>query len=155
MVAPYLYQGQIKDLLWRYKFGHGRAAAELMAREVMIQLTANYDLVTFVPTAGRRRRQRGYDQAQLLAKAVARRLGRPCRPLLKRQGQARQVGATRKQRLIQAQKSYSYAGPDLTDQQVLLVDDVISTGATVTACADLLLANGAAQVDIAAFAIKS
>jgi predicted amidophosphoribosyltransferase len=100
------------------------------------------DVITWAPTSGTRRRLRGYDQAELLAAAVARNLGLPCRPLLTRITGPPQTGRARDER---------HAGPGFRaapcrEWRVLVVDDVVTTGATLTSAATALRASGAVDV---------
>ena len=100
-------------------------------------------LITWAPTTAKARRERGFDQAELLAKAVARRLGLRARPMLRRVGAATQHGRSRSQRL---------GGPRFLASAVpaaaalLVVDDVLTTGATLTSAAEALRGAGAAEV---------
>jgi predicted amidophosphoribosyltransferase len=103
-----------------------------------------------VPLHPRRRRQRGYNQAERLAAAVARRTGLELADCLERRGPAaaRQVGRGRADRL---------AGPEIeaarpVPRRVLLVDDVCTTGATLAACAAALRANGTTSVSALVYA---
>lgn len=132
----------VADLKYRNRRGKlGQMATELAA-EVP---GGPYDVVTWAPTSRTRARTRGYDQAQLLADAVARRLGTPSRRLLARRGDsAPQVGRTRAQRLVAP--AFDARCPH--GARVLLVDDVVTTGATVAAAAAALLAAGATLVDV-------
>jgi predicted amidophosphoribosyltransferase len=132
----------VADLKYRNRRGRlGRLATELAA-EVP---GGPYDVVTWAPTSRRRARTRGYDQAQLLAGAVARRLGAPHRRLLTRRGDpAPQVGRSRAQRLV----APTFVARCPAGARVLLVDDVVTTGATVSAAAAALLEAGAALVDV-------
>lgn len=103
-----------------------------------------------VPTATGRVRQRGYDQALLLTKELSRHTGLPYRKLLTRRGQAHQVGAdrtTRKQQLAGA-----YAAKSAKGLRVVLIDDVMTTGATLEAAASVLQKAGASQIDALTFA---
>lgn len=99
-------------------------------------------VVTWAPTSPERRRRRGFDQAELLAQALARRWGRPCRPLLRREPGPPQAGRSR----IERRAHPGFAALRPVPRRVLLVDDVATTGATLTAAARALRRAGAAEV---------
>lgn len=99
-------------------------------------------LVTWAPTGLARRRDRGFDQAELLAKAVARRLDLPCRALLTRTGGAPQAGRTASARRANPAFRARISVPGA----VLVIDDVVTTGATVSAAARALRRGGATHV---------
>ncbi len=153
VIAPCSYQEVAATLVASLKFKHARAAAKAMSREMAAYTDASYYGVTFVPTAKKRVRQRGYDQAELLARSLAHELKLPCYRLLHRTGSSRQVGSSRQQRQKQAAMSYK-CNANLSGKQILLVDDVISTGATVYACSKLLRRQGAKHVDVVVFALR-
>lgn len=143
--ACFAYDGVGRELVARLKYRNARSTLPWLAAE-MARLAAPVGaaVVTWVPTTGARRRARGFDQGRLLAVAVARRLGVPCRPLLRRLPGPAQTGAARAARL---------AGPRLVPRRrravpatVLLVDDVVTTGATLAAAARVLEAAGARSV---------
>jgi predicted amidophosphoribosyltransferase len=98
--------------------------------------------VTWAPTGAARRRARGYDQAELLARALARRWDRPCRSLLRRQPGPAQSGRTAGERW--ANPVFDPVGR--VAPAVVLVDDVATTGATLTAAARALRAAGAHRI---------
>jgi predicted amidophosphoribosyltransferase len=99
-------------------------------------------VVTWAPTSASRRRARGYDHAELLARALGRRWGLPCRGLLRRRPGPAQAGQPAGQR--RAHVGFE-AGREVPSS-VLLVDDVATTGATLTAAARALRGAGAAEV---------
>ncbi len=107
------------------------------------------EMVIWVPASGRGRRRRGYDQGRLLARAVAARLGVPARPLLVRADGGGGADRGRAARL---------AGPRLRARSrppshCLLVDDVVTTGASMAAASVALRRAGAVRVDAAALAV--
>jgi len=105
-------------------------------------------IVVPLPTAAKRVRQRGYDQAVLLGQAIARSRGLSARQVLERVQSTRQLGANRVQRHKQSAKMFCIAPDvDVHGAKILLVDDVCTTGATLTAAARLLRQAGAVQVD--------
>ena len=114
------------------------------------------DAITWVPLSRERLAVRGYDQARSLARAVAPRIGVPAEGLLRRVGdpgpQARRGGAARREAMRGV-----FAPADGVSGRVLLLDDVLTTGATAAACAEALLAGGASSVGLltAARAVSS
>ena len=112
------------------------------------------DVVTWVPLARRRRAERGYDQAKAIAVALGHRLELPAVRLLRRPvatgPQTSRTGAERRTAMAGA-----FAAVRACPARVLLVDDVLTTGATVAACADALLGAGAREVHVAAAARAS
>jgi ComF family protein len=147
-----LYDGVAKDLLWKLKSGGAQEASRQMAA-LMAPLVGSVLVITHVPTATSRVRQRGYDQARLLARNLARETRSPRATLLVRTGQAHQVGASRAVRLQQLTDAFRpRSGWQIRGAHILLVDDVLTTGATFEAAARVLLAAGAARVDAIAFA---
>jgi ComF family protein len=109
-------------------------------------------LVVPVPTATGRVRRRGYDQARLLARDLSRRTGLPRIDCLARSGQTHQVGAGRERRLEQLRQAFRVrrAGA-VCGRRILLVDDVVTTGASLESSARALLAAGAGRVEAITF----
>jgi predicted amidophosphoribosyltransferase len=99
-------------------------------------------VVTWAPTGGNRRRRRGFDHAELLARAVARRQGLPVGALLRRRPGPAQAGRSREERRFNP----VFAAARRCARPVLLVDDVATTGATLSAAAEALRAAGAPAV---------
>jgi ComF family protein len=143
------------ELVKALKFEQKRSTALAMAKLIDDGLPyfASAPLVTYVPTAPSRRRERGFDHAQLIAKELAKLRGWHLATLLKRQSKIRQIGANRKIRRSQLKDAFRAVNANLIkNNNILLVDDVVTTGATIEACAKVLLRAGAPTVDSAVFA---
>jgi ComF family protein len=152
------HDGLARDLLSAYKFGHQRAASRIIAK-LMAQTLAKsrQDAISCVivpiPTATSRVRQRGFDYTALLARRLSLELKTPYAPALRRLGQTRQLGAKREHRLAQLSGSFSVKDPKaIGGQNILLIDDVVTTGGTIIAAAQALRRAGAARVDALLFA---
>lgn len=155
------YTTAAKAAVWRLKFQRAQAVAATMA-SVMARSAPLPDprlrqriIVAPAPTATSRRRTRGYDQAMLLARAYAKLTGLPYASLLQRLGEQRQLGADRQQRRTQLRHAFQVglaARRRLTGCHIILIDDVVTTGATLDAAAAVLLAAGARSVEAVTFA---
>ena len=150
------YEGGLQTAIRRAKFGGeaaiwrwmGQALAEAAAQTPW---TGGIDAVTPVPSTRRARFARGFNPAMLLARPVAGRLGRPLLHALRRQDRGvPQVGLGRSARLANVEGAFRAGQPDLfSGRRILLIDDVMTTGATVSACARAFMEAGAASVDVA------
>ena len=141
------YDGAIKDLILGLKFHRSISAAETGAELILRQglPTEQVDLVTAVPISPARYRERGYNQAELIAKTVARTLGKPYRSTMIRSSSDHQLGKSRRDRLYSVQGSF-VATKNLKGLKVLIVDDVLTTGATLNESALVLRSAGAGRV---------
>jgi competence protein ComFC len=146
-----LYDGVMKKLLRELKFGRTRklhaflgnlAYGGLAGRDV------SADLITWVPMNPKKRRDRGFNQSELIARVVSKRTGIPCRRLLsERRGAGKQRELGLRDRFINILGRYEAAsGARLSGQSVLLVDDIFTTGATINECARQLRNAGARSV---------
>ncbi len=137
--------------LHRFKYqGWRRLAAplaQLLAERVVIEGLAA-TLVLAVPLHADRRRQRGFNQAELLAGELKRRLGLHSPPgrLVRVRATAPQVGSDRLRRWENVREAFAWQGVPLEGRPLLLVDDVATTGATLEACAAALRSAGAGPV---------
>lgn len=147
------YTGRVRDVLLGFKYQNRRRVAAhvagLLARGLG-RAADHVDVVTWAPTSARRRRDRGFDQAELIARAVAAHLGLPCRRLLERDGANEpQTGRSRRDRL--AGPAFR-ASPKVAGRRVLVIDDIVTTGATLQSAAAALQRAGARHVGLAAVA---
>lgn len=152
-LSPLLYEGVVAHSIRRYKFS-GRACyhtayGPLLRFCLTEHLDLPPDLITWAPLSRLRQYRRGYDQAQLLAQEAASLYGqRPVRLLRKVRNTRPQSSLSPEERKLNAQDVYQLApnAPEIAGKRILLVDDVITTGSTLSACADVLLDAGAAEV---------
>jgi len=145
--APFLYGGPVAEVIRALKFRGWSSLARGLAGAMAAVWSEDAEVVTWVPLSRGRRRERGFDQAELLARHVARRLGRPCAGLLRRPAdtpaQARLGGEERRRLLREA-----FVARRRPPRSVLLVDDVLTTGATAAACARALRRAGVERVGV-------
>ena len=143
-VAALDYDGPGAVVVAGIKYRNERAllgwAAEAIVSAVGLEL--GLQVVTWAPTTARRRRERGFDQAELLARRVARLSRLPARRLLRRGPGSHQTGRSRHDRL--SGPRFDPVGPGWSS--VLIVDDVWTTGATLTSAATALREGGASVV---------
>lgn len=158
--ALWYYESSVRESLLRYKFGNARAYAESYGRLLGEKLAAEgaaFDVLTWVPVSAKRRRKRGYDQVELLAKALGRAMGTaPVRTLRKIRDNPPQSGiqddAARRANVKGVYRTVAPEG--FAGKRVLLVDDIITTGATVSEAARELRTAGAKEVICAAVAAR-
>jgi predicted amidophosphoribosyltransferase len=157
--AAFAYEGVAREVVARVKYRGARAAVPWLAEAMVAALPAStraiprLEVVTWAPTSRERRRRRGFDPAELLARAVARRLRARCVGLLERVPGPPQTGRTGADRRRGPRYTSCRVGY-LTPTAVLLVDDVTTTGATLTA-ASAALRDGGARVVVAITAART
>ena len=157
--AVWYYKGNIRKSLHRYKFRNARHYAPAYGRFVAMKLMQEhpdgFDILTWVPVSRWRKFTRGYDQVELLAAAVGKELGmNPVRTLVKirnNRPQSRIAGAAKRRANVLG--VYRVENSEmLTGKRVLLLDDIVTTGATAGECARVLLTCGAKEVHLGCIA---
>ena len=145
------YEGPIEPVVHRFKYeGWRRLAAplaQLVAERLAVEgLAARW--VVAVPLHPVRQRQRGFNQAELLARELRKRmvLSAPAGQLVRTRATPPQVGRDRLRRFDNVKDAFAWRGAGLEGESILLVDDVATTGATLDACASVLRAAGSGPV---------
>lgn len=141
-------------LIKRFKFERLKEAHKVLANvldQIVSYLPAD-TVVVPIPTAHNHIRQRGYDHALLIAREFAKQRRLSFATPLFRLKDVRQVGSNKFERLAQAKSSIAIKGTDFSGKHILLVDDVCTTGATLSASAKLLRDAGAVKVQAAVIA---
>jgi len=151
-----VYGGALRDLVHLLKYQGmtplagrlGMLMLEATQRPDCAQAYAACDAVVALPLDPERRRQRGYNQAELLAREVAGGLRLPLWPEACRRirSTSPQAGLSRPQRHANVKGAFSAEAARVADKTILLVDDVMTTGATLSACARALFQAGASRI---------
>ena len=138
-VTSFLYEGKVREAILRFKFRGRRDYAPALGRVLAGTLRQKADLrgayLVPVPVSKRRLRERGYNQALLLAREAARELGIPCRELLEKTVDNRaQHELQRADRQVNARNVYRVKKGNAIPGAVILIDDVVTTGNTLAEC---------------------
>jgi len=160
VAVPLYYEGLARDAVLRFKF-HGmqeyaRQFALWMAQRVRAEMPGTYDVVSWVPCSKRRKWTRGFDQAELLAKEVAKQLDVPCICTLTKvrhtpkQSKIRDA-ARRRANVLGAYKTAD--AQTVVGKRILLVDDILTTGATLSECGKTLRLAGSGELVCAVAAV--
>ncbi len=158
--AVWYYEESVRDSLLRYKFSNRRSYAKnygrLLAMKLQREYPEGFDVLTWIPISRLRRLRRGYDQVELLAKAVGRELGMEPQPLLKKirnNPPQSTLGDYSRRRanvlgIYRAQNEETIKG-----KRILLLDDILTTGATAGEASRVLLTAGAEEVHCGVIAV--
>jgi len=156
VIAALAFSGPARAVMLGFKYRNRRQLAHHLAGLLVNRLVAggvrpaDFDVVTWAPTSTHRRRQRGFDQAELVARRVAGQLGLPCRRLLERDRAS--VAQTGRHRVERLHGPVFRGRPSVGGQRVLVIDDVVTTGSTLRSAAAALHTAGARAVQRAAVA---
>jgi len=156
--VPFVYKDKVRSAILRFKFGNRQASGKTLAAYIFLKIRAlegqRPDLITFVPMHFIRRGMRGYNQAELLARALGKMMHVPVKPTLRKTKhilpQSKLGG---RERQIAPRDVYKRRkGADVAGKKILLLDDVITTGTTLDICARVLKTAGADTVEVATVA---
>lgn len=157
--AVWYYESSVRGSLLRFKFRGARGYAASYGRLLAMRLTQQYpegfDVLTWIPVSRLRKLRRGYDQVELLARAVGRELDMIPAPALKKVRHNRQQSRITEpaQRRANVLGVYRVTNPDaIRGKRILLLDDILTTGATASEAGRVLLTAGAKEVHCAAVA---
>lgn len=159
-VSPLYYEGNVRESLLRFKFGHLSAYADVYARYMAKCIDENQiscDIITWVPLSRKRLRERGYDQAKLMADELSRLCGISCCRLLKKTRNNPAQSGTGSAEKRRANVSGVYTAVDtekIRGKSILIVDDIVTTGATLSECGRMLMSAGAGEVKAVTVARK-
>ena len=157
--APFYYEEPVRQGMLAYKFrnapSRGKVFGRMIGEDLLRRGIDGFDLISWVPLSAKRHRRRGYDQARLLAEAAAETLGTAAVPLLRK---VRDVSPQSRLRTPEERRAnisgcYVVRSADaVRGKRILLIDDIITTGSTLSECARMLLTAGAVSVRGAALA---
>ena len=159
--VPLRYEGVVREAVLRFKFRGAQSAAEgfgaLLTQCVVEELSGEFDVVTYAPVSKKRLRTRGYDQARLIACETAKLWKtKPLTLLRKTRDNPPQSGFGAEERRGNVVGVYEAANAGaLKNARILLIDDIVTTGSTLSECARVLKAAGARSVVCACLASAS
>lgn len=157
--SPLWYQGDVRESIHRYKFdnrsGYAKTYGYLVAQCVSDHLSDRFDLITWVPISSKRLKKRGYDQAKLLAMAAALNLNHVAEETLRKVRNTDAQSGIKDDSARRANVLGAYEAIDpafVAGKRILLIDDVVTTGSTLSECARVLRTCGAKDVVCASLA---
>ena len=156
--TPLYYEGNVRQSLHRFKFS-GMSFYDVVYGELISEClekhAPEFDVVTWVPVSRKRLRRRGYDQARLLAAQISKHTGKPCMALLEKRvhNKAQSLTGSAEKRKANVRGVYSAKNAEsIKGRRILILDDIVTTGATVSEAAGVLRRAGAEKVYAAALA---
>ena len=156
------YKENVRLSILRYKFGGRRSYAAAYGRLLAMKLQKDGwdtpDVLTWIPISRQRKRKRGYDQVEIFGKVLAEELGLELIPALRkiRNTKPQSTMGSFSHRKANILGAFMVTDPELIrGKSVLLLDDIVTTGATASECARILLTAGAKEVKLATLAVAS
>lgn len=157
--TPFIYEGGVKNAIKGLKFRSKNVyaaplAAFMFTAVKQCDMLDSIDVITYVPIHFNRLGERGYNQSQLLAESISEFSGVPVYELLKKTVDTKPLSMLRTNKRAELVKGVFALceNEDISDKNILLIDDIITTGSTANECAKVLRRGGAASVRVAAVA---
>jgi len=159
LFCSHFYQGNMKMQMHQFKFYEKAYLYEYFIRialrdQRIVDFLKKFDVITYVPMQMQKKQKRGYNQAELLAQELGKRLNLTVIPLLvKNKENKRQSSLKEEERWKNVKEIFSFAeNTDIHNKNMILVDDILTTGATTRRCSQILKENGAGKICIFAIA---
>lgn len=156
-ISALRYDGNVQKAIHRYKFrgaaGYADCFGKILAQCIKENLSGRYDIITWVPLSEERLKKRGYDQSFLLAQAAALALDDIAVETLVRDHDAKEQSLFKENADRRANVMGAYSASDaelIREKRILIIDDVVTTGSTLSECARTLVDAGASEVICAA-----
>ena len=156
--APLIYENETVSVVHKLKYGGAKYLAENMAQfmaDVYYEQNINADFITFVPMYHKKQKQRGYNQAELLANELSKLINLPVVSTLNRVKQSAnlaRMGRQERREAIESAFESIVTKNDVKDKNVLLIDDVFTTGATSGQCCKVLKKLKCGKITVLTFA---
>ena len=155
--SPFVYDGEAKELIHKMKFGGKKYIAKTLGAfmaDCFVKNEMSADVITFVPMTRQEERKRGFNQAELIANDLGERLHLPVLPALQKiKDTSQQKELTREDRMKNLDGAFRCVFDEVKRLNVLLVDDVFTTGITANECAKALLKGKAKSVSVLTAAV--
>lgn len=150
-ISPFRYSGKVKEAIWRFKFRGQKHYSEYFAKSISRELSGickDLDIVTAVPLSKCGLRERGYNQSECLARSISKNLELRCENLLiKSKENFPQHELTHRERIENVKGVYKVLNiQNIRNKNILLCDDVVTTGSTLRECVKILKLYGARSV---------
>ncbi len=152
-ISPFFYDSKVRQSILKYKFRgvafNARSYAKAMCSAVeSAGIKDDFDIITFVPLSKSRERERGFNQSEKVAEIVGEFFNKPCRALLvKTKNNKNQHDLNLVERRENVRGVYSVCkNEDVSGMRILLIDDIVTTGNTLSECLNVLKDSGAENV---------
>jgi len=145
-VSLYIYSSELLKLIYSFKNGGRQNLSRFFLSSISLDQLPHFDLITYVPSSKQKLKKRGFCHTQLLACALSHYSQKPCRLLIREKKRRQQKAEHFDGRFLNTIGAFVYIAAILHGERVLLIDDILTTGATVNECSRILKKNGAGTV---------